>query len=610
MAKDSKDNTETKSNRVDTGLSSTTTSTSQSSDKSTTGNRSSIYYPQAEITIITETGNLVIKGEIKPDLTKFGNDIVSIVTKRSIGDDSPVFSLNLVYRDEWFYSIGSNDLVIIKMCRPPEKLKVRMVGLVDDIRRNFMFNQNKPQRVLTIAGRGLAKAFVTFDIGIVNEVQVSETYLGYLGQEVSLEGCAANAALDKLINAYAGAYIDYNFFDNTTLKQRIQLKLNARPDYTLIAMSNLLNYQGSLWQLMKEIQNAPFNEMFFDVEDDKETLYLRPTPFSETPWKALSLFEIMDEEIISDSLGRSDLETYALYSVSCATMLSSTSATSSFGYVPLWYPPYFKKYGVRRLDVTTLYSMYAGSQDAENASAKSLECTQDLFNWNIKNNSMYNGTLLVRGSNRFTLGSRVLLKSEGLELYVEGITEIFNVFESYQVQLNLTRGLPADDRFTEPYGKYENFDPSIFGMKVKTSDSSGSSDGTTVTDGTTVGSADVQALLAYAKTYLGLEYQYGGISPTTGFDCSGFTQYVYAHFGINIPRRSQEQSTVGMSIDAKDKSQWKPGDLLFSHPLSDGPGHVAIYLGNNQKIHSPQTHDVIKVSDVGDEVYIVRRMLS
>lgn len=596
----------TSDSNIDTGLTSSTSSTSQSSGTST-GNRTSIYYPQAEVTIYTETSNIVVKGEIKPDTSKFGSDIVSIVTKRTMNSDTPVFSINLVYRDEWFYSISSNDLVVIKMCRPPEKLNVRFVGLVDDCRRDFEFNQDKPKRVLTISGRGLAKAFVSFNIGIVNEVEVSENFLGYLGKEVSVEGCAANEAINKIITAYAGEYIDYNFSDKTTLLSRLQLKLSARPDYTLIDVSSLLNYQGALWQLMKEIQNAPFNEMFFEIEDDKPTLCMRPAPFSKDLWDALGKTEIIDEEIITDGLGRSDLETYSLYSVSCSTMLSTSSATNSFGYVPLWYPPYFKKYGVRRLDVTSMYSMYAGADDRDTANTRSMQCTKDLFNWNIKNSSMYNGPLLVRGSNRYKLGSRAILKSEGMEFYIEGVTEIFNVFGSYQVQLNLTRGLPPADRFTAPYDKYETFDPSIFGVQQSSTNIAGTNTG--LSNNRPLATGTSAQIVAYAKTFLGTPYYYGGTSPSTGFDCSGFTQYVFAHYSVTIPRVAADQACVGTAIDASDMSKWQPGDLLFSNPKSDGPGHVGMYIGNGQKIHAPHEKDVVKISDVGSEVYIVRRVI-
>ena len=101
--------------------------------------------------------------------------------------------------------------------------------------------------------------------------------------------------------------------------------------------------------------------------------------------------------------------------------------------------------------------------------------------------------------------------------------------------------------------------------------------------GSTLGSQIVE----YAKQFLGTPYVYGGTT-TEGFDCSGFTQYVYKHFGISIPRVSEDQINYGTQT-----SDPVPGDLFFPHT-----GHVGIYIGNGKVIHSPQTGEVIKISDV------------
>ena len=95
-----------------------------------------------------------------------------------------------------------------------------------------------------------------------------------------------------------------------------------------------------------------------------------------------------------------------------------------------------------------------------------------------------------------------------------------------------------------------------------------------------------------AKKYLGLPYLYGGTSPSTGFDCSGFTQYAYQQAGITIPRVSYEQAKSGISVP---RSQLRIGDLVaFNSPVS----HVGIYIGNGKFIHSPKTGDVIKTTNL------------
>ncbi|MFV8829832.1 NlpC/P60 family protein [Alkalihalobacterium sp. APHAB7] len=97
------------------------------------------------------------------------------------------------------------------------------------------------------------------------------------------------------------------------------------------------------------------------------------------------------------------------------------------------------------------------------------------------------------------------------------------------------------------------------------------------------------AVINYSKQFLGTPYVWGGTTPS-GFDCSGFTSYVFRSVGVNLPRTSRQQATVGVAVSP---SQVQPGDLIFrGSPIH----HVGIYIGNGQYIHSPQTGDVVKIS--------------
>jgi peptidoglycan DL-endopeptidase CwlO len=91
--------------------------------------------------------------------------------------------------------------------------------------------------------------------------------------------------------------------------------------------------------------------------------------------------------------------------------------------------------------------------------------------------------------------------------------------------------------------------------------------------------------------YLGVPYRWGGASPSTGFDCSGFTMYVYAQVGISLPHYTGSQYAMGVAVP---RSQLQPGDLVFF----DGLGHEGLYVGNNQFIHAPHTGDVVKISSI------------
>ena len=118
---------------------------------------------------------------------------------------------------------------------------------------------------------------------------------------------------------------------------------------------------------------------------------------------------------------------------------------------------------------------------------------------------------------------------------------------------------------------------------VTCKDSSGSrGDGTTavaVSSNSSMGSQ----IVSYAKQFLGVPYVYGGNGPSS-FDCSGFTSYVYRHFGYTLNRTASTQLSNGVAVS---KSELQPGDLVFfryntSYPAS----HVGIYIGNGQFIHA------------------------
>ena len=111
------------------------------------------------------------------------------------------------------------------------------------------------------------------------------------------------------------------------------------------------------------------------------------------------------------------------------------------------------------------------------------------------------------------------------------------------------------------------------------------------------------AIIAYASNFLGTPYLWGGTSPDTGFDCSGFTQYVYRHFGISLGRTTYDQINDGVQVSRDDL---RAGDLVF-FGSSGSPSHMGIYVGNNTYIHSPRTGDVIKVSSMTRRDYITGR---
>jgi cell wall-associated NlpC family hydrolase len=97
-------------------------------------------------------------------------------------------------------------------------------------------------------------------------------------------------------------------------------------------------------------------------------------------------------------------------------------------------------------------------------------------------------------------------------------------------------------------------------------------------------------VVAVAKSYQGAPYRYGGADPS-GFDCSGFTQYVYAQFGVALPHSASAQGAGGTAIAP---SAALPGDLV----VMDGGGHVGIYLGGNMMIDAPYSGQPVQVRPI------------
>ncbi len=101
----------------------------------------------------------------------------------------------------------------------------------------------------------------------------------------------------------------------------------------------------------------------------------------------------------------------------------------------------------------------------------------------------------------------------------------------------------------------------------------------------TAARASAARVLATAESYLGEKYVYGGETPGTGFDCSGFVQYVFGRHSVALPRTSRQQAGAGRAIP-RTVATLQPGDLMLFSSKGGRVDHVAIYAGNNRILHS------------------------
>ena len=104
--------------------------------------------------------------------------------------------------------------------------------------------------------------------------------------------------------------------------------------------------------------------------------------------------------------------------------------------------------------------------------------------------------------------------------------------------------------------------------------------------------------------FRGVPYRLGGADPG-GFDCSGLVQYVFAQYGIDVPRIVEEQYEVGDTIRPSDI---KPGDLIFFNTKrsGDGASHVAIAIGQDSFVHAPNSTGVVRIETLGSAYWGAR----
>lgn len=113
---------------------------------------------------------------------------------------------------------------------------------------------------------------------------------------------------------------------------------------------------------------------------------------------------------------------------------------------------------------------------------------------------------------------------------------------------------------------------------------------------------DGGALTSTALGLRGIRYQWGG-SDLNGFDCSGFTQYVFGRHGVALPRETRDQFRAGRTVRRADVL---PGDLLFFTTTAPGPTHVAIALGDGEFVHSPNSTGVVRVEHLSSRYWTER----
>lgn len=118
---------------------------------------------------------------------------------------------------------------------------------------------------------------------------------------------------------------------------------------------------------------------------------------------------------------------------------------------------------------------------------------------------------------------------------------------------------------------------------------------------------DGAAVIRAGERYLGVPYKWGGTDPSSGLDCSGFVQRVFADLGVDLPRVSVDQSRQGTPVASLDEA--RPGDLVFWNGDGRRPNHIGIYAGDGRMLVAPRTGDVVRYQDITRTPHRIQRVL-
>ena len=147
----------------------------------------------------------------------------------------------------------------------------------------------------------------------------------------------------------------------------------------------------------------------------------------------------------------------------------------------------------------------------------------------------------------------------------------------------------------------ENTVPAAVSLTSNTASTSADADNSGVNLGI---ARAIDAMLDRAHSLIGTRYRAGGMSPETGFDCSGFAGFLYRDIlGFQLPRSAHQIWKFGKSVERDDL---RPGDLVFYNTMKRPYSHVGIYLGDNRFIHSPTSGGRVNIVNMDQRYWATR----
>ncbi|BCK59785.1 tail lysin [Staphylococcus phage vB_SauH_DELF3] len=327
--------------------------------------------PKVRIEISTDDNTCTLRFEDTRVYTgmELGRKLLIFHTKNSMEHDSSVFRINRAGDPSWDKLVMANDIIRIFMVPNDDdndndvrQERLIQVGMCSGVSKVGSYGNDTTQ--LRITGPSLVKAFMKFGLGSLQEVQAVLHEVGWLydgdgDNEVKFTGRAAQLVMTGRIRRFIPS-MKYNFTEKTYNRIEPYLDLEDLSGWDefakLTEVRAFTNFDGTDKQLMDMVTARPFNELFFKNSDKTPglaKLVIRKTSFNPTERRALEYDQVPTEDFIEEDVGKSDVETYFIFTATPAGMCEELNGDVFSK--PQFHPECTDRYGMTKFEVANLY---------------------------------------------------------------------------------------------------------------------------------------------------------------------------------------------------------------------------------------------------------------
>ena len=448
--------------------------------------------PTSKVTIYTDE----MKFNFVSAIGDSNSDILSKITNKSLMNPAGSFTITFVPNLDskgrtWFNKLDAHDYVEIEFNGINNtESKVVMRGLIDSVTKQESFENNEPQRTITINGSDLGSLLTKHNI----------YYIPEMGQDDALAAILTVLAWKRDFPVSVDAAGAFDFISDR-FKECVDVTFNGVPLRTKLGFAadsmypedktnlfHLMGYEGTFWNSFQQYLDKPFHELFVYDGLDMSWLVLRPSRLKDAKGnyhKSVETFlqdsifypkslEISNNDLVSINVAKNQDEIFNYYiTMPTLALLSKESfrgvclstnrgqpqdSENPFFQIDPTLPAYIGKYGFRKLEMTTTFvNLDYGQRNSRGKNYEKevlvpafvqhgIERNRTAVAWFLHNEHLLTGSMDILGNNEAIIGIYVVNKDDGMEYYIENVSHSYVTLQSFRTTLGIKRGQPTKEK--------------------------------------------------------------------------------------------------------------------------------------------------------------------